>query len=74
MSQCPTTGRVTASLVCWEISLFPNPTLTLHLRGKRVIELTLNKTVPNECSEGVAEYLASIRAYSIVPRNPLRVF
>ena len=72
MSQCPTTGRVTASLVCWEISLLPNPTLTLHLRGKRVIELTLNKTVPDAPKEWLN--ISSIRAYSIVPHNPLRVF
>ncbi|KAF6138374.1 hypothetical protein GIB67_037664 [Kingdonia uniflora] len=30
----PTTGGVTASFVCWEISLLPNPMLPLHLQVK----------------------------------------
>ncbi|PHT35724.1 Acetyl-coenzyme A carboxylase carboxyl transferase subunit beta, chloroplastic [Capsicum baccatum] len=67
----PTTGRVTASFGMLGISLLPNPNAYIAFAGKRVIEQTLNKTVPE--GSQVAEYLFQKGLFDlIVPRNLLK--
>nr|YP_009767273.1 acetyl-CoA carboxylase beta subunit [Diptychandra aurantiaca]QIS97891.1 acetyl-CoA carboxylase beta subunit [Diptychandra aurantiaca] len=68
---CPTTGGVTASFGMLGDIIIAEPNAYIAFAGKRVIEQTLNKTVP----EGLqaAEYLFHKGLFdSIVPRNPLK--
>nr|YP_009689053.1 acetyl-CoA carboxylase carboxyl transferase beta [Trillium govanianum]QEL51770.1 acetyl-CoA carboxylase carboxyl transferase beta [Trillium govanianum] len=67
----PTTGGVTASFGMLGDVIIAEPNAYIAFAGKRVIELTLNKTVP-EGSQS-AEYLFEKGLFdSIVPRNPLK--
>nr|QBZ77231.1 acetyl-CoA carboxylase beta subunit [Achlys triphylla] len=67
----PTTGGVTASFGMLGDIIIAEPNAYIAFAGKRVIEQTLNKTVP-EGSQS-AEYLFHKGLFdSIVPRNPLK--
>nr|YP_009992221.1 acetyl-CoA carboxylase beta subunit [Aristolochia kwangsiensis]QNN85759.1 acetyl-CoA carboxylase beta subunit [Aristolochia kwangsiensis]WHE25979.1 acetyl-CoA carboxylase subunit beta [Aristolochia kwangsiensis] len=67
----PTTGGVTASFGMLGDIIIAEPNAYIAFAGKRVIEQTLNKTVPDG-SQG-AEYLFSKGLFDlIVPRNPLK--
>nr|YP_009753013.1 acetyl-CoA carboxylase subunit beta [Gerrardanthus macrorhizus]QIT06085.1 acetyl-CoA carboxylase subunit beta [Gerrardanthus macrorhizus] len=67
----PTTGGVTASFGMLGDIIIAEPNAYIAFAGKRVIEQTLNKTVP-EGSQG-AEYLFHKGLFDlIVPRNPLK--
>nr|YP_009737487.1 acetyl-CoA carboxylase carboxyl transferase beta [Paris tetraphylla]QHV41157.1 acetyl-CoA carboxylase carboxyl transferase beta [Paris tetraphylla] len=67
----PTTGGVTASFGMLGDVIIAEPNAYIAFAGKRVIEQTLNKTVP-EGSQS-AEYLFQKGLFdSIVPRNPLK--
>nr|AGQ55684.1 acetyl-CoA carboxylase carboxyltransferase beta subunit [Alstroemeria aurea] len=67
----PTTGGVTASFGMLGDVIIAEPNAYIAFAGKRVIEQTLNKTVP-EGSQG-AEYLFHKGLFDpIVPRNPLK--
>nr|YP_009770095.1 acetyl-CoA carboxylase beta subunit [Cassia brewsteri]QIT00797.1 acetyl-CoA carboxylase beta subunit [Cassia brewsteri] len=67
----PTTGGVTASFGMLGDIIIAEPHAYIAFAGKRVIEQTLNKAVP-EGSQG-AEYLFHKGLFdSIVPRNPLK--
>lgn len=67
----PTTGGVTASFGMLGDIIIAEPNAYIAFAGKRVIEQTLNKTVP-EGSQG-AEYLFQKGLFDlIVPRNPLK--
>nr|YP_009581620.1 acetyl-CoA carboxylase carboxyltransferase beta subunit [Glaucidium palmatum]QBK49857.1 acetyl-CoA carboxylase carboxyltransferase beta subunit [Glaucidium palmatum] len=67
----PTTGGVTASFGMLGDIIIAEPNAYIAFAGKRVIEQTLNKTVPDGSQE--AEYLFHKGLFdSIVPRNPLK--
>nr|QVX29673.1 acetyl-CoA carboxylase carboxyltransferase beta subunit [Parkinsonia aculeata] len=67
----PTTGGVTASFGMLGDIIIAEPNAYIAFAGKRVIEQTLNKTIPED-SQG-AEYLFHKGLFdSIVPRNPLK--
>ena len=67
----PTTGGVTASFGMLGDIIIAEPDAYIAFAGKRVIEQTLNKTVP-EGSQS-AEFLFHKGLFdSIVPRNPLK--
>ncbi|KAG9460083.1 hypothetical protein H6P81_chloro000020 (chloroplast) [Aristolochia fimbriata] len=67
----PTTGGVTASFGMLGDIIIAEPNAYIAFAGKRVIEQTLNKTVPDG-SQG-AEYLFTKGLFDlIVPRNPLK--
>nr|ARI46802.1 acetyl-CoA carboxylase carboxyltransferase beta subunit [Olax imbricata] len=67
----PTTGGVTASFGMLGDIIIAEPNAYIAFAGKRVIEQTLNKTVP-EGLQG-AEYLFHKGLFDlIVPRNPLK--
>nr|YP_008999900.1 acetyl-CoA carboxylase carboxyltransferase beta subunit [Petrosavia stellaris]AGY95352.1 acetyl-CoA carboxylase carboxyltransferase beta subunit [Petrosavia stellaris] len=67
----PTTGGVTASFGMLGDVIIAEPNAYIAFAGKRVIEQTLNKTVPD--GSQVAEYLFHKGLFdSIVPRNPLK--
>nr|WDE24244.1 acetyl-CoA carboxylase carboxyltransferase beta subunit [Myricaria elegans] len=67
----PTTGGVTASFGMLGDIIIAEPNAYIAFAGKRVIEQTLNKTVP-EGSQS-AEHLFNKGLFdSIVPRNPLK--
>nr|YP_010989812.1 acetyl-CoA carboxylase subunit beta [Delarbrea paradoxa]WOV68172.1 acetyl-CoA carboxylase subunit beta [Delarbrea paradoxa] len=67
----PTTGGVTASFGMLGDIIIAEPNAYIAFAGKRVIEQTLNKTVP-EGSQS-AEYLFQKGLFDlIVPRNPLK--
>nr|QSV09628.1 AccD [Veratrum japonicum] len=67
----PTTGGVTASFGMLGDVIIAEPNAYIAFAGKRVIEQTLNKTVP-EGSQS-AEYLFHKGLFDpIVPRNPLK--
>nr|YP_010480238.1 acetyl-CoA carboxylase beta subunit [Berberis pinnata]UVJ68213.1 acetyl-CoA carboxylase beta subunit [Berberis pinnata] len=67
----PTTGGVTASFGMLGDIIIAEPDAYIAFAGKRVIEQTLNKTVP-EGSQS-AEYLFDKGLFDpIVPRNPLK--
>nr|YP_009319060.1 acetyl-CoA carboxylase beta subunit [Henriettea barkeri]APA18157.1 acetyl-CoA carboxylase beta subunit [Henriettea barkeri] len=67
----PTTGGVTASFGMLGDIIIAEPNAYIAFAGKRVIEQTLNKTVPE--GSQVAEYLFHKGLFdSIVPRNPLK--
>nr|YP_009689432.1 acetyl-CoA carboxylase carboxyl transferase beta [Ypsilandra yunnanensis]QEL51942.1 acetyl-CoA carboxylase carboxyl transferase beta [Ypsilandra yunnanensis] len=67
----PTTGGVTASFGMLGDVIIAEPNAYIAFAGKRVIEQTLNKTVP-EGSQS-AEYLFNKGLFDpIVPRNPLK--
>nr|QVX30754.1 acetyl-CoA carboxylase carboxyltransferase beta subunit [Castanospermum australe] len=67
----PTTGGVTASFGMLGDIIFAEPNAYIAFAGKRVIEQTLNKTVPE--GSQAAEYLFHKGLFdSIVPRNPLK--
>nr|YP_010423901.1 acetyl-CoA carboxylase subunit beta [Girardinia bullosa]USG97542.1 acetyl-CoA carboxylase subunit beta [Girardinia bullosa] len=67
----PTTGGVTASFGMLGDIIISEPDTYIAFAGKRVIEQTLNKTVPE--GSQVAEYLFQKGLFdSIVPRNPLK--
>nr|YP_009319907.1 acetyl-CoA carboxylase beta subunit [Triolena amazonica]APA19008.1 acetyl-CoA carboxylase beta subunit [Triolena amazonica] len=67
----PTTGGVTASFGMLGDIIIAEPNTYIAFAGKRVIEQTLNKTVPEDSQ--VAEYLFHKGLFdSIVPRNPLK--
>nr|YP_010553427.1 acetyl-CoA carboxylase carboxyl transferase beta subunit [Macrolenes porphyrocarpa]UTM97566.1 acetyl-CoA carboxylase carboxyl transferase beta subunit [Macrolenes porphyrocarpa] len=67
----PTTGGVTASFGMLGDIIIAEPNAYIAFAGKRVIEQTLNKTVPEDSQ--VAEYLFHKGLFdSIVPRNPLK--
>nr|YP_010156215.1 acetyl-CoA carboxylase beta subunit [Pilea monilifera]QQY85829.1 acetyl-CoA carboxylase beta subunit [Pilea monilifera] len=68
----PTTGGVTASFGMLGDIIIAEPDAYIAFAGKRVIEQTLNKTVPE--GSQVAEYLFHKGLFDpIVPRNPLKV-
>nr|YP_010171944.1 acetyl-CoA carboxylase beta subunit [Rubus rubroangustifolius]YP_010172112.1 acetyl-CoA carboxylase beta subunit [Rubus taiwanicola]QSF19822.1 acetyl-CoA carboxylase beta subunit [Rubus rubroangustifolius]QSF19990.1 acetyl-CoA carboxylase beta subunit [Rubus taiwanicola] len=68
----PTTGGVTASFGMLGDIIIAEPNAYIAFAGKRVIEQTLNKTVPEDSQ--VAEYLFHKGLFDpIVPRNPLKV-
>ena len=67
----PTTGGVTASFGILGDIIIAEPNAYIAFAGKRVIEQTLNKTVPE--GSQVAEYLFHKGLFDpIVPRNPLK--
>lgn len=67
----PTTGGVTASFGMLGDIIIAEPNTYIAFAGKRVIEQTLNKTVPE--GSQAAEYLFHKGLFdSIVPRNPLK--
>nr|YP_010719201.1 acetyl-CoA carboxylase carboxyltransferase beta subunit [Adonis ramosa]WDR47250.1 acetyl-CoA carboxylase carboxyltransferase beta subunit [Adonis ramosa] len=67
----PTTGGVTASFGMLGDIIIAEPNAYIAFAGKRVIEQTLNKTVPDGSQE--AEYLFHKGLFDpIVPRNPLK--
>nr|AQR56703.1 acetyl-CoA carboxylase carboxyltransferase beta subunit [Adenostoma fasciculatum] len=67
----PTTGGVTASFGMLGDIIIAEPNAYIAFAGKRVIEQTLNKTVPEDSQ--VAEYLFHKGLFDpIVPRNPLK--
>nr|YP_009176014.1 acetyl-CoA carboxylase carboxyltransferase beta subunit [Ficus racemosa]YP_009912543.1 acetyl-CoA carboxylase beta subunit [Ficus beipeiensis]YP_009939153.1 acetyl-CoA carboxylase beta subunit [Ficus tikoua]YP_010030451.1 acetyl-CoA carboxylase beta subunit [Ficus auriculata]YP_010486030.1 acetyl-CoA carboxylase beta subunit [Ficus oligodon]UVW82705.1 acetyl-CoA carboxylase beta subunit [Ficus sp. 'northern']ALI30705.1 acetyl-CoA carboxylase carboxyltransferase beta subunit [Ficus racemosa len=67
----PTTGGVTASFGMLGDIIIAEPNAYIAFAGKRVIEQTLNKTVPE--GSQVAEYLFHKGLFDpIVPRNPLK--
>ncbi|KAK7370275.1 hypothetical protein VNO78_37885 [Psophocarpus tetragonolobus] len=67
----PTTGGVTASFGMLGDIIIAEPDAYIAFAGKRVIEQTLNKPVPE--GSQVAEYLFDKGLFdSIVPRNPLK--
>nr|YP_009942361.1 acetyl-CoA carboxylase carboxyltransferase beta subunit [Tropaeolum pentaphyllum]QOC71530.1 acetyl-CoA carboxylase carboxyltransferase beta subunit [Tropaeolum pentaphyllum] len=67
----PTTGGVTASFGMLGDIIIAEPNAYIAFAGKRVIEQTLNKTVPE--GSQVAEYLFHKGLFdAIVPRNPLK--
>nr|QYJ08998.1 acetyl-CoA carboxylase carboxyltransferase beta subunit [Phellodendron chinense] len=67
----PTTGGVTASFGMLGDIIIAEPNAYIAFAGKRVIEQTLNKTVPEGSQE--AEYLFHKGLFDpIVPRNPLK--
>ncbi|MBY3555982.1 acetyl-CoA carboxylase, carboxyltransferase subunit beta, partial [Modestobacter lapidis] len=67
----PTTGGVTASFGMLGDIIIAEPNAYIAFAGKRVIEQTLNKTVPE--GSQAAEYLFHKGLfYPIVPRNPLK--
>nr|YP_009772464.1 acetyl-CoA carboxylase beta subunit [Phacellaria compressa]YP_009772536.1 acetyl-CoA carboxylase beta subunit [Phacellaria glomerata]QIT03554.1 acetyl-CoA carboxylase beta subunit [Phacellaria compressa]QIT03626.1 acetyl-CoA carboxylase beta subunit [Phacellaria glomerata] len=67
----PTTGGVTASFGMLGDIIIAEPNAYIAFAGKRVIEQTLNKTVPE--GSQVAEYLFHKGLFdSIVPRNLLK--
>ncbi|KAG6579350.1 Acetyl-coenzyme A carboxylase carboxyl transferase subunit beta, chloroplastic, partial [Cucurbita argyrosperma subsp. sororia] len=67
----PTTGGVTASFGMLGDIIIAEPDAYIAFAGKRVIEQTLNTTVPE--GSQVAEYLFDKGLFDlIVPRNPLK--
>nr|YP_009670336.1 acetyl-CoA carboxylase subunit beta [Vochysia acuminata]QCW95654.1 acetyl-CoA carboxylase subunit beta [Vochysia acuminata] len=67
----PTTGGVTASFGMLGDIIIVEPNAYIAFAGKRVIEQTLNKTVPE--GSQAAEYLFHKGLFDpIVPRNPLK--
>nr|YP_010118719.1 acetyl-CoA carboxylase carboxyltransferase beta subunit [Piptanthus nepalensis]QQY86994.1 acetyl-CoA carboxylase carboxyltransferase beta subunit [Piptanthus nepalensis] len=67
----PTTGGVTASFGMLGDIIIAEPNAYIAFAGKRVIEQTLNKTVPE--GSQASEYLFHKGLFdSIVPRNPLK--
>nr|YP_010184128.1 acetyl-CoA carboxylase beta subunit [Prosartes lanuginosa]QVG62974.1 acetyl-CoA carboxylase beta subunit [Prosartes lanuginosa] len=67
----PTTGGVTASFGMLGDVIIAEPNAYIAFAGKRVIEQTLNKTVPD--GSQAAEYLFLKGLFDpIVPRNPLK--
>nr|YP_010146505.1 acetyl-CoA carboxylase carboxyltransferase beta subunit [Ziziphus attopensis]QQO99498.1 acetyl-CoA carboxylase carboxyltransferase beta subunit [Ziziphus attopensis] len=67
----PTTGGVTASFGMLGDIIIAEPNAYVAFAGKRVIEQTLNKTVPE--GSQAAEYLFHKGLFDpIVPRNPLK--
>nr|AKR81091.1 acetyl-CoA carboxylase carboxyltransferase beta subunit [Pentastemona sumatrana] len=67
----PTTGGVTASFGMLGDVIIAEPNAYVAFAGKRVIEQTLNKTVPD--GSQAAEYLFHKGLFDpIVPRNPLK--
>nr|YP_010365285.1 acetyl-CoA carboxylase subunit beta [Sicyos angulatus]UOU84485.1 acetyl-CoA carboxylase subunit beta [Sicyos angulatus] len=67
----PTTGGVTASFGMLGDIIIAEPDAYIAFAGKRVIEQTLNKTVPE--GSQAAEYLFHKGLFDlIVPRNPLK--
>nr|YP_009777363.1 acetyl-CoA carboxylase carboxyltransferase beta subunit [Myxopyrum hainanense]QJA28227.1 acetyl-CoA carboxylase carboxyltransferase beta subunit [Myxopyrum hainanense] len=67
----PTTGGVTASFGMLGDIIIAEPNSYIAFAGKRVIEQTLNKTVPEDSQ--AAEYLFQKGLFDlIVPRNPLK--
>nr|QNT11143.1 acetyl-CoA carboxylase carboxyltransferase beta subunit [Calanthe davidii] len=67
----PTTGGVTASFGMLGDIIIAEPNAYIAFAGKRVIEQTLKKTVPD--GSQVAEYLFDKGLFDpIVPRNPLK--
>ncbi|XLT62517.1 hypothetical protein HN873_019041 [Arachis hypogaea] len=67
----PTTGGVTASFGMLGDIIIAEPDAYIAFAGKRVIEQTLNTTIPE--GSQVAEYLFQKGLFdSIVPRNPLK--
>nr|YP_009766014.1 acetyl-CoA carboxylase beta subunit [Amherstia nobilis]QIS96374.1 acetyl-CoA carboxylase beta subunit [Amherstia nobilis]QVX31005.1 acetyl-CoA carboxylase carboxyltransferase beta subunit [Amherstia nobilis] len=67
----PTTGGVTASFGMLGDIIIAEPNAYIAFAGKRVIEQTLNKTVPE--GSQTAEYLFDKGLFdSIVPRKPLK--
>nr|YP_009772261.1 acetyl-CoA carboxylase carboxyltransferase beta subunit [Abrus precatorius]QIT03129.1 acetyl-CoA carboxylase carboxyltransferase beta subunit [Abrus precatorius]QJW34003.1 acetyl-CoA carboxylase carboxyltransferase beta subunit [Abrus pulchellus subsp. cantoniensis] len=67
----PTTGGVTASFGMLGDIIIAEPNTYIAFAGKRVIEQTLNKAVPE--GSQAAEYLFHKGLFdSIVPRNPLK--
>nr|YP_010121277.1 acetyl-CoA carboxylase subunit beta [Sisyrinchium angustifolium]QRC77892.1 acetyl-CoA carboxylase subunit beta [Sisyrinchium angustifolium]WDW31747.1 acetyl-CoA carboxylase subunit beta [Sisyrinchium angustifolium] len=67
----PTTGGVTASFGMLGDVIIAEPNAYIAFAGKRVIEQTLNKIVPE--GSQVAEYLFHKGLFDlIVPRNPLK--
>nr|YP_010571582.1 acetyl-CoA carboxylase carboxyltransferase beta subunit [Stachyurus himalaicus]UZH32842.1 acetyl-CoA carboxylase carboxyltransferase beta subunit [Stachyurus himalaicus] len=67
----PTTGGVTASFGMLGDIIIAEPNAYIAFAGKRVIEQTLNKTVPE--GSQAAEYLFHKGLFElIVPRNPLK--
>nr|QVX28666.1 acetyl-CoA carboxylase carboxyltransferase beta subunit [Swartzia bahiensis] len=67
----PTTGGVTASFGMLGDIIIAEPNAYIAFAGKRVIEQTLNKTIPEDSQ--AAEYLFHKGLFdSIVPRNPLK--
>nr|YP_010892261.1 AccD [Ludwigia prostrata]WJO89957.1 AccD [Ludwigia prostrata] len=67
----PTTGGVTASFGMLGDIIIAEPNAYIAFAGKRVIEQTLNKTVPEGSQE--TEYLFDKGLFDlIVPRNPLK--
>ncbi|KAK7231357.1 hypothetical protein RIF29_48057 [Crotalaria pallida] len=67
----PTSGGVTASFGMLGDIIIAEPNAYIAFAGKRVIEQTLNKTVPE--GSQAAEYLFHKGLFdSIVPRNPLK--
>nr|YP_009531435.1 acetyl-CoA carboxylase carboxyltransferase beta subunit [Urophysa henryi]AXP85185.2 acetyl-CoA carboxylase carboxyltransferase beta subunit [Urophysa henryi] len=67
----PTTGGVTASFGMLGDIIIAEPNAYIAFAGKRVIEQTLNKEVPEGSQE--AEYLFDKGLFDpIVPRNPLK--
>nr|YP_009771506.1 acetyl-CoA carboxylase carboxyltransferase beta subunit [Poecilanthe parviflora]QIT02291.1 acetyl-CoA carboxylase carboxyltransferase beta subunit [Poecilanthe parviflora]QVX30335.1 acetyl-CoA carboxylase carboxyltransferase beta subunit [Poecilanthe parviflora] len=67
----PTTGGVTASFGMLGDIIIAEPNAYIAFAGKRVIEQTLNKTIPE--GSQAAEYLFHKGLFdSIVPRNPLK--
>nr|YP_010361842.1 acetyl-CoA carboxylase carboxyltransferase beta subunit [Dioscorea depauperata]YP_010361928.1 acetyl-CoA carboxylase carboxyltransferase beta subunit [Dioscorea glabra]UNQ87402.1 acetyl-CoA carboxylase carboxyltransferase beta subunit [Dioscorea depauperata]UNQ87488.1 acetyl-CoA carboxylase carboxyltransferase beta subunit [Dioscorea glabra] len=67
----PTTGGVTASFGMLGDVIIAEPNAYIAFAGKRVIEQTLNKTVPDGLQS--AEYLFHKGLFDpIVPRNPLK--
>nr|YP_001936526.1 acetyl-CoA carboxylase beta subunit [Fagopyrum esculentum subsp. ancestrale]B2XWL4.1 RecName: Full=Acetyl-coenzyme A carboxylase carboxyl transferase subunit beta, chloroplastic; Short=ACCase subunit beta; Short=Acetyl-CoA carboxylase carboxyltransferase subunit beta [Fagopyrum esculentum subsp. ancestrale]ABY79741.1 acetyl-coA carboxylase beta subunit [Fagopyrum esculentum subsp. ancestrale] len=67
----PTTGGVTASFGMLGDIIISEPSAYIAFAGKRVIEETLNTTVPEGSQE--AEYLFDKGLFDpIVPRNPLK--
>nr|YP_010353972.1 acetyl-CoA carboxylase carboxyltransferase beta subunit [Calanthe reflexa]UOF75989.1 acetyl-CoA carboxylase carboxyltransferase beta subunit [Calanthe reflexa] len=67
----PTTGGVTASFGMLGDIIIAEPNAYIAFAGKRVIEQTLKKTVPDGLQ--VAEYLFDKGLFDpIVPRNPLK--
>nr|YP_009228773.1 acetyl-CoA carboxylase beta subunit [Metanarthecium luteoviride]ALS19952.1 acetyl-CoA carboxylase beta subunit [Metanarthecium luteoviride] len=67
----PTTGGVTASFAMLGDVIIAEPNAYIAFAGKRVIEQTLNKVVPD--GSQAAEYLFQKGLFDpIVPRNPLK--
>nr|QKX48482.1 acetyl-CoA carboxylase carbosyltransferase beta subunit [Luffa acutangula] len=67
----PTTGGVTASFGMLGDIIIAEPNAYIAFAGKRVIEQTLNKTIPEDSQ--AAEYLFQKGLFDlIVPRNPLK--